>query len=265
MRSSVQTRLHEWCILPASTLPDFTVAAQMQEYPVRSTLTDPTHNQLINALPVRLRADFLEQCTPIYLLADAVPGENGIDTTHAYFPVDGIVCLRISLAVSKTLDVAMIGNEGMYGIPLWYSGSTKQLEGLVRQSGNFLRMDLSLFQQHLTQSPELRATMDHCITVLLEQVARTAVCVCFHDVRSRLATFLLMMQDRTQRNDMQLTHRCLADIMGVRRSAVSIAANTLQKEQLIRYARGNIHLVSREGMEMAACECYRTATSSVAH
>src|SRR5690606_15772835 len=162
------------------------------------------------------------------------------------------------LSGNKTLDVAMIGNEGMYGVSHFLSGNTLQINGLVRQSGRFLQMDLNLFQQHLDQNRDLRTAMGSCIKTLLEQVAQTAACVCFHDVRSRLATLLLMVHDRTKRDDLCLTHYCLADIMGVRRSAVSIAASSLQKEKLIQYSRGKIHLLSRKGVKLAACGCYRS-------
>lgn len=230
---------------------------------MRNILTKPVNNQLISSLPAEFRAEFIAQCTLASMDAGDVVGANEIDATHAYFPLDGIVSLRVRLASRKSLDVAMIGNEGMYGTPLWLGGRTNQFDGLVRQSGCFLRMDLPIFQQQLDQIPELRITIGIYTTTLLEQMAQTAACVCFHDVQSRLATFLLMTQDRIQRDVLQLTHHCVADIMGVRRSAISVAAGILQTKQLIRYARGQIHLVSREGMESAACECYGVARRSV--
>lgn len=225
----------------------------------------PTDNRLISSLPAGIRSQFLTQCIPVHLHANATPGGDDIGSSFTYFPLDGIVCLRILLVASKSLDVAMIGNEGMYGKPSWQAGKTTLIDGFVHQSGHFLRMESVKFEQQLDKYPELRLTIGQCVEVLLEQMALTAACVCFHDVRSRLATLLLMTQDRIQCNEMQLTHHRLANSLGVRRSAVSIAASVLQKQNLIHYARGKIRLVSRSGMELVACKCYRELAIRVPH
>ncbi len=222
----------------------------------------PASNALIGSLPDVLRGGFLDRCNPVSLNAGNQLDCDGDNARFAYFPIDGVVCLRVSLASNKSLDVAIIGNEGMYGTPLWFGGRTCQLDGLVRQTGHFLRMDLSVFQQYLQQHIELREIVGNYVIALLEQMAQTAACVCFHDVQSRLATLLLMTHDRIHRDNLQITHSCLADIMGVRRSAITVAAGVLQKKQLMRYARGRIQLTSRRGMELVACECYRARLSA---
>lgn len=219
--------------------------------------TPPASNVLINSLPTSFRADFLAQCGLVYLSTEKQTGGNSLDSTHIYFPVDGVVGLRFSLDKSQGLDVAMIGSEGMYGASLWHVDSTGNINGVVRQAGYFLQIKSINYLHFLGQHAALQVTIDNWVSELLGQIAQSAACVCFHDVRSRLATLLLMTLDRIQRDDLQLTHHCLADSMGVRRSAVSIAASSLQKDALIHYARGKIGLVSREGMEQAACNCYR--------
>lgn len=229
---------------------------------MRKTKSIPICNLLANSLPDKFRREFFGHCQQVSLTAGDLLGTHKIDAQQVYFPLDGIVCLRVSLASSKSLDVAMIGNEGMYGTPLWLGGKTNQFDGLVRQSGRFLRMELSVFQQYLQQHAELREIIGNYVTALLEQMAQTAACVCFHDVQSRLATLLLKTRDRIHRDELQLTHHCLADIMGVRRSAITVAAGVLQRKQLMRYSRGQIQLISRKGLELAACECYRAAGST---
>jgi CRP-like cAMP-binding protein len=95
--------------------------------------------------------------------------------------------------------------------------------------------------------------------VLLAQLSQSTACGRFHEIRARLARWLLMTHDRAHADHFRLTHQYLADMLGVQRSAITIAAGSLQRKKLISYKRGAIFIVSRRGLETASCECYQAA------
>lgn len=108
----------------------------------------------------------------------------------------------------------------------------------------------------LVENLQLRIGLGRYVYALDRQLVQTGVCNTFHEIRCRLARWLLMTQDRVQSDQILVTHQLLADLLGVQRSAITIAAGILQKASVIRYRRGVITLLSRPGLETAACECY---------
>jgi CRP-like cAMP-binding protein len=155
--------------------------------------------------------------------------------------------------------MSMIGNEGMLGATLALGVTTNPLRAVVQGSGSALRMTIARFRRELRTSAELRRTLDMYLYVLFEQLAQTAACNSFHEAQARLARWLLMTHDRAHGGRFRLTHLFLAEMLGVRRSAVTIAAGELQRRRLIHYTRGHISVLSRSGLEAASCECYAAA------
>jgi CRP-like cAMP-binding protein len=123
-------------------------------------------------------------------------------------------------------------------------------------------MTAAQFRRQLAASPDLQRTLDGYLYVRIEQLTMTAACNRFHEVIERLTRFLLMAHDRAHTDGFRLTHLFLAEMLGVRRSAVTIAAGELQRRQLIRYTRGQITVRSRRGLEAASCECYAAAVKA---
>jgi len=175
---------------------------------------------------------------------------------NVYFPLSGFASLVIKVVGHKSLELHLIGNEGMLGAELALGSGLAPHTSEVQGSGTALRISAPDFITQIESSPALRGLCNRYIYVLVVQLAQSIACNCFHDVSQRLARWLLMTHDRANGKDLELTHAFLATMLGVRRSAVTIAAGNLQQQQLIVYSRGHIRLLSRYGLEEVACECY---------
>lgn len=219
----------------------------------------PVVNRLIDGLPGRQRDRVLEQCTTVQLVFGEVLCDAGALAKHVYFPLTGFISMVATVSNQPPLEMRMIGNEGMLGATLVLGVITSPLRAMVQGPGSALRMTVARFRRELRNSVELRRTLDNYLYVLFEQLAQTAACNSFHEVQARLARWLLMTHDRACGGRFRLTHLILADMLGVRRSAVTIAAGELQRRRIIHYTRGHISVLSRRGLEAASCECYAAA------
>ncbi|HEU0197669.1 MAG TPA: helix-turn-helix domain-containing protein [Nevskiaceae bacterium] len=152
----------------------------------------------------------------------------------------------------------MIGNEGMCDVALALGVDTSATRAIVQGQGSALPVGAAAFRHELQRSRTLRRVLKRYAFVLLAQIAQTAGCIGSHVVEQRLARWLLMSHDRAHTDTFNVTHAFLATILGVRRAGVMQAAGLLQRRHLIRYTRGRVHIVSRRGLEVAACRCYRT-------
>ena len=213
-------------------------------------------NLLLAGLPktVRARLDSVGQVVALSL--SKVLAEAGSETGHVYFPVDGFVSLLSQVDSEHMIEVGMVGREGMLGVQLALGVSKEPLKALVQGEGHALQIEAAAFRRELGVTPALRATLDRYVYVLLSQHARAAACLRFHMIEQRLARWLLMSHDRALSDAFQVTQEFLAYMLGVRRSGVTVAAGELQRRQLISYERGEMTIVSRSGLELAACSCY---------
>ena len=213
-------------------------------------------NQLLARLPkaTRSRLDAVGQVVDLTL--SRVLGEADAPTTHVYFPIDGFFSLLAQVDSEHVIEVGMVGREGMLGIQLALGVATEPLKSLVQGEGRALRIDAKAFRRELAANAALRSTLDRYVYVLLSQHARAAACLRFHMIEQRLARWLLMSQDRASSDVFQLTQEFLAYMLGVRRVGVTVAAGELQRKHLISYERGEMTIVDRAGLELAACSCY---------
>lgn len=216
----------------------------------------PATNRLIAALPRKDRQRMLADCDPVELAFGDVLAEPGDVIRHVYFPTGSIISLTTRTDDRASMEVGLVGDEGMIGITLILDVPVSPLRALVQGAGVALRMNAAPFRRELALSPTLSGTLKRYLYVAMIQIAHTATCTRFHVVEERLARWLLMTHDRAHSNDFHVTHEFLANMLGVRRVGVTKAASSLQQRQLISYRRGHVRILDRAGLETAACLCY---------
>jgi len=220
-------------------------------------LAVPISNRLIDTLPPTQRVAFRKRCEVVDLVFGSVLCARKDDIHHVYFPLAGFISLVITVTGHPPMELGLIGNEGMLGSTLLLDIDSAPLHAVVQGSGTALRMGAAQFRAELVNSAALRRILSRYLYVSLAQLAQTAACTQFHDIEARLARWLLMTHDRAHADHFHLTHQFLANMLGVRRSGVTIAARRLHRKALIRYSRGEIVVMDRAGLEAAACECYQ--------
>jgi CRP-like cAMP-binding protein len=213
-------------------------------------------NRLLDRLPAKDRKHLLAGCEQVELSFPDVLAEPGDALQHIYFPTASFISLVSSVGTHDNLEVALAGNEGLYGVPVALGVATSPVHALVQGSGLAWRMGAGAFQRELERSAGLRSCINRYIYVLMSQLIQTASCNRFHVVEQRVARWLLMTADRSHAPTFRITHEFLAYMLGVRRVGITEAASALQRRGLIGYTRGVVTIVDRPGLEHAACSCY---------
>ncbi|MEO8345005.1 MAG: Crp/Fnr family transcriptional regulator [Betaproteobacteria bacterium] len=221
-------------------------------------------NRLLASLPDDIRRRMLEVCESVELAFAELLHKSGEPIDHVYFPTRSFISLVISVDESSSLEVGLIGNEGMFGIPLALGVDVSPVSAIVQGAGPALRMDAATFRRELARSEVLQSGMNRYALVQLSQLAQSAACTRFHLVEARLARWLLMTQDRAESSAFNITQEFMALMLGVRRVGVTKAASSLQKRGLIHYARGHMTVLDRRGLRAASCGCYKADLDSYA-
>lgn len=212
-------------------------------------------NLLLSALPA-------EQLDAVVAASELVRLERG--TTLAapdapfdavYFPQDCVASI-VGATIGGIVEVATIGREGLVGLPIVLGGEPMPNRTFVQVPGTARRVDAAAMRQLLADEPQVRARLLRYVQALFAQISQSVACNRLHSLEERCARWLLMTHDRVGREDFALTHEFLAEMLGVRRPSVSIAAKTLQDAGCIQYRRGRVTILDRRCLERTACECY---------
>ncbi len=213
-------------------------------------------NRLIDGLPDKERDSVLHHCELIELVFGDVLCEPDQPLRYVYFPLTGFISLVTTLGSHQALEMGLIGDEGMLGVTVALGVNASPMGAVVQGAGTALRMSATQLKRELRDNPALQRTLNLYLYVLMAQLSQTAACTHFHEIEPRLARWLLMTHDRAHADHFHLTHEFLANMLGVRRSGITVAAGALQLKKLICYSRGEISILDRKGLEKASCECY---------
>lgn len=214
-------------------------------------------NQLIAGLPRNDQDALLARGAIVKLAFGESLCKRHERYAYTYFPLTGFISLTARVSGHAPMEVWMIGNEGMLGASMVLGGSEVPQDALVQGDGTALMLSAADTQALMGAAPAFVRAMNGYLFELTLHLAQSVACTRFHVVEARLARWLLMTHDRMQQDRFHLTHQFLADMLGVQRSAVTIASGVLKNAGIIGYSRGEIRIIKRRELERASCECYK--------
>lgn len=216
----------------------------------------PIQNKILAALPTEEYERLRELMTPVSLPLSETLYEQDSRIKYVYFVNEGVVSQVTHMEDGGSVEVGLVGSEGMVGLPIALGDDVSPNHAIVQIAGGGMRMEAAALIDELGRGGMLQSLLLRYALAMNKQVSQTAACNRSHNVGDRLARWLLMGQDRVGGDELHLTQEFIAQMLGTRRSGVSEAAILLQAAGLIRYSRGHITVLDREGMQEFACECY---------
>jgi CRP-like cAMP-binding protein len=223
---------------------------------VNTQSPDPTENDLLAALPDADWQRWLPQLERVEMPLGQVLYEPGATLSHVYFPTTAIVSLLYVMENGASAEIAVVGNEGIVGIALFMGGDSTSSRAVVQSAGLGLRLKAQIVKEDFNRAGPLLHLLLRYTQALITQMAQTAVCNRHHSLDQQLCRWLLLSLDRLKGNELVMTQELIANMLGVRREGVTEGALKLQQAGLIRYARGHISVLDRDGLEKRTCECY---------
>lgn len=187
--------------------------------------------------------------------------EPGEVLQHVYFPTTAIISLLYTMEDGVSAEMGVVGCDGVVGIAIFMGGDTTPNRAVVQSTGVAFQLGLEAFRNEFRRIGALHRALLLYTQALLTQMSQTAVCNRLHSVGQRLCRCLLLSHDRLPTDELFMTQELIANMLGVRREGVSIAAHRLQEAGLIRYRRGHITILDRPGLERTVCECYQVVKS----
>ncbi|MGD0973240.1 MAG: Crp/Fnr family transcriptional regulator [Candidatus Korobacteraceae bacterium] len=213
-------------------------------------------NRVLAALP-KAEIDRLKPHLSPVTLKVRTPLLDG-HADHAYFMEEGLASVVLTLAGGETVEVGIIGIDGVVGLPIILGAGTVPGETFIQVAGSGYRIEAPRLKAEFERDGQLRSHLQKYVQAYLIQSAQNAACNRLHTISERLARWILTCYDRVQTDRMPLTHEFLGQMLGSPRTTVTLAAGTLHEAGLIDYSRGHVTIKKREELEQVACECYRT-------
>lgn len=223
----------------------------------------PGQNRLLSGLSRELQIRLLPRMEKVSLTVRQILFEADEPISHVYFPLSGAMSLIVTLAGGETVEIATVGNEGMVGAPVFLGSDRGAMRAVCQVAGQALKMRSESFRQSLAEQPDLVDMVRRYAHGMLNQISQTTACNQVHSVQQRMCRWLLMTHDRVGADEFHLTQELLAQMLGVRRPSVTVAAGRLQKAGLIQYQRGRIRIADRARLEGASCGCYERVRQDI--
>jgi CRP-like cAMP-binding protein len=220
-----------------------------------SNLNKPI-NRLLAALPLEDYQRLLPYLEPIELPQHKILYNAGDHYEYAYFPSHSIVSTVAIMENGSTTEIGVIGNEGMVGLPIILDSGYTNSTAIVQVGNGGYRVAAERIQEELSRQGAFKTIMMRYVQARVIQLGQTAACNRYHNLEQRFARWLLTVRDNIQKDEFQLTHEFISQMLGVRRTGVTEVASRFQKRGIIHYKRGLIRIDCREKLEACTCECY---------
>lgn len=214
-------------------------------------------NQILAALPEQEYERLLPKLKKVWMEFHRPLFEPGQRIEHVYFPNTAVVSLLNVMENGETAEVGIVGYEGIVGLPVFLNTDSVSSLAMTQAEGEGMRMKTADFREEANRHGPLHRLLQRYTQALLTQVSQTAACNRFHSVEERFCRWILMTHDRVRQDTFPMTQEFVSEMLGVRRPTVSVVAGMLQKAGLIRYSRGKMTILDRQGLEAGTCECYQ--------
>ena len=222
-------------------------------------------NRILAALPQEQFARLVPHLSTVRLERDEVVYITGDQIRYVYFPINGLMSLLSTTEAGSTVAVAMVGNEGIIGLPVILKNKLIPYEVTVQTASEAYRIRAEELQHEFEKGEALHELILRYLNMLISEISQSALCHRFHTVEEALGRWLLMAQDRLNTESLHLTQEIISHALGVPRTGVTMAAGSLQRAGLIRYSRGKIMILDRERLAKNSCECFRIVHHELSH
>ena len=227
------------------------------EMPIASVAEKASKSHLLAALPQEEFDRVVSKLEPVSLRLGKVLYESGDKLEYVYFPTTAIISLLYIMENGATAEIGVVGNDGILGIALFMGGDTTPNRAIIQSAGEALKMSAKDLKAEFTLGGVFHNLLLRYTQALITQISQTAVCNRLHPIEQQLCRWLLLSHDRLDSNMLIMTHDLISNMLGVRREGVTLAAQKLAAQGLIRNDRGTITVLDRPGIESQVCECYK--------
>ena len=229
---------------------------QTRAPPKRTAVVNHSPNRILASLSDEVFAALRPHLTMVEFKRGAVLVETGAPVTHSYFPHSGIISLVVELDVGEMVETAMVGRDGVLNAACALDGKLSLNKGIVQMAGVGSVIAADQLAKIADEYREFLMLLIRHEQLVLAQAQQSAACNASHLVEARMCRWMLRVRDLAGSDDLTITQEFLAQMLGVRRTSLSVVANSLQKAGYIRYKRGHVRILDVEGLKKAACECY---------
>lgn len=222
-------------------------------------------NRVLRALPEPEFARIAPHLNNVQLEKDETLYLRGDDVKYVYLPESGLLSLLSTTETGSTIEVAMVGNEGIVGLPVVLSMRVIPYELTVRFATEAFKIKAEVFREEFNKGQALHDFVLRYLNVMIAQISQSSICNRFHTLEETLSRWLLTVHDQVQSDTLNLTQQVISNALGVPRTGVTVAAGALQRGGAIRYSRGKILILDRARLEASSCECYRIIRDELRH